>query len=375
MKIVADEKIPFLNGVLEPFADIEYYSGSEITRRELMDADAIIIRTRTRCNAALLEGTKVKFIASATIGFDHIDTRYCKEKGIVWTNAPGCNSGSVMQYVAFVLLYFAQQKSIDLKNRVLGVIGVGNVGKKIVRLAEIFDMQVVLNDPPRERIDGPCGFISLKGIMREADIISLHVPLSMTGVDKTYHLVDKLFLENLNPGSLLINSSRGEVIDSNLLKESMKSGRPDTLILDVWEKEPEIDLELLNKTLYATPHIAGYSAEGKANGTKMSVRGLSRFFNLGLNEWEPDSLPEPDIKKLYCNGMNKSFQEVATELVFQCYNFLEDERQLKENPEKFESIRENYPLRREFKAFTVVANGLSDEHKSKLKKLGFQIEE
>jgi erythronate-4-phosphate dehydrogenase len=373
MKVVVDKKIPFLQGVLEPFTDVEYYGGAEITRQVLLDADAIIIRTRTRCNASLLEGTKVKFIASATIGFDHIDIAYCKEKGIIWTNAPGCNSTSVMQYLTFALLYYAKTKSIDLKNRVLGVVGVGNVGKKIVRLAEIFDMQVVLNDPPRERKEGPCGFISLQGILREADIISLHIPLSLSGIYRTYHLVDQQFLDRLNQGTLLINSSRGEVIDSNHLKNSMKKGFPESVILDVWEGEPDIDRKLLYSTFYATPHIAGYSADGKANGTKMSVQALSRHFNLGIDDWEPDDIPEPVIKTLTCDGTNKSFQEIATELVFKCYDFFQDEKLLKENPDKFEWIREHYPLRREFAAFSVITENVSEKYKSKLKILGFQV--
>jgi erythronate-4-phosphate dehydrogenase len=373
MKIIADKKIPFLKGVLEPFADIEYHNGSEISKEVIHDADALIVRTRTKCDEALLGGTKVKFIATATIGFDHIDIDYCKRSGIRWTNAPGCNSGSVMQYITFVLLYYAREKSIDLMDRVLGVIGVGNVGRKIVRLAEILDMQVVLNDPPRERIEGPCGFVSLGGILREADIISLHVPLALTGTDKTFHLVDERFLDKMNPGTLLINSSRGEVIDSEKLKQFLISGKPESVVLDVWENEPRIDPELLDKAFYGTPHIAGYSSDGKANGTKMSVQALSRYFNLGIDEWEPDNMPEPNVNDLYCNGLNKSFQAIATDLVFQCYDFLQDEKELKKDPAKFEWIRGNYPIRREFGAFKVNAENLSSDFKSRLRNLGFRI--
>jgi erythronate-4-phosphate dehydrogenase len=373
MKIIADIKIPFLQGVLEPFADVEYYTGSEISRAVVQNADALIIRTRTRCDASLLEGSKIKFIASATIGFDHIDTKYCEKKGIVWTNAPGCNSGSVMQYICYALLHYAHYKEIDLHNRVLGVIGVGNVGKKIVQLSEIFDMQVLLNDPPREQSEGPCGFISLDGLLRECDIISLHVPLTRTGFAKTLHLVDQKFLKKLNPGSLLINSSRGEVIDTNELKMSLSNGFPREVILDVWENEPELDIELLPKVLYATPHIAGYSADGKANGTQMTVQALSRYFGLGIDEWKPDDIPEPPIKKITCDGDNKSFQQLATEIVFQCYDFSMDDRMLKEKPHKFEWLRENYPLRREFHAFKVEGVNLPVEYKLKLAKLGFQV--
>jgi erythronate-4-phosphate dehydrogenase len=374
MKIIADNKIPFLQGVLEPFADVEYFKGSEITRETILDADALIIRTRTKCNGALLEGTGVKFIATATIGFDHIDTAYCARRGIVWTNAPGCNSGSVMQYITFALLYYARERKIDLRNRVLGIIGVGNVGKKIVRLAETFEMQVLLNDPPREREEGPCGFISLQGILRECDIISLHVPLNYEGIDKTYHLLDHEIIKKMNPGSLLINSSRGEVIDTIALKASMLSGFPKDVILDVWEAEPEPDIELLQKTFYATPHIAGYSVDGKANGTKMSVQTVSRFFQLGIDDWEPDNLPEPPVTILKCDGQNKSFQQVATELILQCYDFVADDRRLRENPGEFELLREQYPIRREFHAFKIDASNLSVEYISRLKNLGFKFD-
>lgn len=373
MKIIADKKIPFLKGVLEPFVDIDYYGGSEITRDKLANADALIIRTRTRCNADLLEGTPVKFIASATIGFDHIDTEYCKKKGIIWTNAPGCNSGSVMQYITFVLLYYAKKKSIDLKNRVLGVVGVGNVGKKIVKLAEVLDMQVLLNDPPRERNESPCGFISLQGILREADIITFHVPLTLSGVDKTFHLVDDSILKKLNPNTLLINTSRGEVFNTEQLKKSIMIGRPESLILDVWENEPNIDSMLLENTFYATPHIAGYSADGKANGTMMSVQALSRFFNLGINDWEPDDIPIPSNPVLYCDGINKNFQELLSGLVFNAYNFFEDEKLLKDNPDNFERIRENYPLRREFNGFSVEATNITQKDRVKLMQLGFRL--
>jgi erythronate-4-phosphate dehydrogenase len=373
MKIIADSKIPFLQGVLEPFMDVEYFKGSEINRSIIKDADALIIRTRTKCNAELLEGTNVKYIATATIGFDHIDIAYCKDKGITWTNAPGCNSGSVMQYIAFALLYFANTKSIDLRDSVLGVIGVGNVGRKIVRLAEILEMQVLLNDPPKERIEGPCSYISLEGILRECNIITFHVPLTLQGADKTFHMVDQHFLGKLNPGSLLINSSRGEVIDSRLLLKSMEKGFPESLILDVWENEPGIDTALLNFAFYGTPHIAGYSADGKANGTKMSVQAISRFFGLGIDEWEPDCIPTPVNDKLIVDAGNKNIQQILTELIFQCYNFRDDDIRFRTNPEKFEWLRENYPLRREFKAFTVEASNLSADNELKLKQLGFKV--
>src|SRR4030043_995670 len=179
MKIVADNKIPCLAGALEPYADFIYLPGKDIANALVRDADALIIRTRTRCDEKLLKSTKVRFIATATIGFDHIDTGYCERNGIFWTNAPGCNSSSVQQYIASALITLSPRKGFDLRNRSLGVVGVGNVGSKVVRLAEQLEMNVLLNDPPRVRKEGPCQFISLEGIIRECDIISLHVPLNM----------------------------------------------------------------------------------------------------------------------------------------------------------------------------------------------------
>ncbi len=292
MKIVVDDKIPFIRGVLEPFADVLYKQGSLIGHEDVKNADALIIRTRTKCNKELLEGSKVRFIATATIGSDHIDTEYCREKGIKWANAPGCNSGSVMQYVASALLSYAKSENIKLEDRVLGVIGVGNVGKKVVRLAEMLGMQVLLNDPPRQEVEGDCGFISLEGILRESDILSFHVPLSMNGRYKTYHMCDKDFANKMNDNTLLINTSRGEVIDNAIIKESLAAGKFANVILDVWEKEPNISKELVDAVKIATPHIAGYSTDGKAMGTLMSVRAVADYFDLPITDWEPEELPK-----------------------------------------------------------------------------------
>ncbi len=373
MKIVADEKIPFLKGIIEPFADIEYYPGIQIDKDKIRDADALLIRTRTICNQDLLEDSNVKFIASATIGYDHIDTEYCKKKNIYWSNAPGCNSGSVMQYIASALVLFARSRNIDLRKRTLGVIGVGNVGKKIVRLAEILGIQVVLNDPPRQRDEGPCGFVSLDGIFREADIITLHVPLIYEGEDRTYHMVNEKFLNRLNKGTLLINSARGEVIDTFALSQFVKKGIPESVILDVWENEPSIDRDLLYELFIGTPHIAGYSADGKANGTKMIVQALSKFFNLGIDDWEPDEIPVPEKNEIEYDGSNKNFQEIITDLILQTYDIREDDRALRNSINDFELIRGNYPLRREFSTYHVKIKNVPDEYRKQLMNLGFQL--
>ncbi len=371
MKIIADDKIPFLAGALEPFADVSYLPGKDITRSAVRDADALIVRTRTRCDENLLRDTKVRFIATATIGFDHVDTGYCERNGIVWTNAPGCNSSSVQQYVASALITLSRMNAFDLKNRTLGVIGVGHVGSKIVRLAEQLEIYVYLNDPPRERKEGSCQFISLDGILRECDIITLHVPLNMEGIDRTYHMVDSLFFSKLNKGTIIINSSRGEVVDSAALKDAVQSGLLEAVVMDVWEDEPSIDIDLLRLADIATPHIAGYSADGKANGTMMSVRALSSFFDLGIDNWIPSGIPEPSENKISVNCRGKSDDIIVQEAIMATYRILEDDTRLRESVSSFERLRGEYPLRREFPAYVVILDEKRPQARRSLKRLGF----
>ena len=193
MKIIIDDKIPYIRGAFENVAEVVYLPGSKTTPDVVKDADAIVTRTRTICNEKLLVGSSVKFIATATIGYDHIDTDYCDAAGIKWTNAPGCNSKSVEQYIASVLMVLAERKNLQLKDMCIGVVGVGNVGSKVARICEIFGMKVLLNDPPRERTEGSEKFVNIDRIKEEADIITLHVPLNMKGEDVTYHMADDTF--------------------------------------------------------------------------------------------------------------------------------------------------------------------------------------
>lgn len=373
MLIIIDDKIPYIKGVLEPFADIGYYPGNKISPSIIRLADALIIRTRTKCSADLLKGSSVKFIATATIGYDHIDTTYCQKNGINWTNAAGCNSGAVMQYIASALLTYASVKNIKLNEHVLGVIGAGNVGKKVVRLAESFGMPVVINDPPRERKEGSCGFISVDGILREADIITFHVPLNIEGDDCTFHLANEGFFSRMNKESVLINTSRGEVIDTLALKKILKKGILSSAILDVWENEPFIDKDLVASTFIGTPHIAGYSIDGKSNATTYVVNAVSRFFNFGIEGWEPDSIPDPENKEIIYNASNKNMQEVLFDLVKSTYDIMRDDKLLRNETDNFEKLRENYPFRREFGAYSFKISNLSEENKMSLIRLGFNI--
>ena len=372
MKIVADDKIPYLKGVLEPFAQVSYLPGGKIGRSDVQDADALITRTRTRCNADLLEGSPVRFIASATIGFDHIDTEYCRQHQITWTNAAGCNAGSVNQWVAAALATLARRFQFTLEGKTLGIVGVGHVGSRVESLAQAIGMRLLCNDPPRMRAEGAAGFVSLEQVLAEADLITLHVPLSSDGPDRTLRLVDRDRIARMKTGAILLNSSRGGVVDSLALKEALGSGRL-RVALDVWENEPEIDVALLNRVTLATPHIAGYSADGKANGTAMSVQAISRFFGLGLDTWYPASLPEPHRPILEIDGRDKTREEVLLDAIQATYHIAADDARLRKSVETFEAQRGNYPVRREFFALQVRPANAADSTTSGLKSLGFQL--
>jgi erythronate-4-phosphate dehydrogenase len=373
VKIVVDKKIPFIRGVLEKHADVVYLEGREISRSDLLNADALVVRTRTKCNKELLEGTSVRFIASATIGFDHIDTAFCEANKIVWTNAAGCNSSSVQQYIAGALVHLAGKLNVTLAEKTIGVVGVGNVGNKVARLCQTIGMKVLLNDPPRERKEGSTSFVPLETIIKESDIITLHVPLNRDGIDRTFHMGNESFLSRLKKSQILINSSRGEVVDTGALRACLREQKLAACILDVWEHEPDIDRELLAQIDIATPHIAGYSADGKANGTSMSVQALSRFFGLDLNTWIPDNVPPPEesIIELDCAGLSQ--QAIVVRLVRHTYDILADDRRLRESPQTFEKQRGEYPLRREFPAYTIRLRNANAAARTMVSNLGFSI--
>jgi len=373
MKVVADNKIPYLKGALEGVARVVYLPGAEISRADLLDADALITRTRTRCDRQMLEGTKVQFIASATIGYDHIDTGYCAEKGIAWTNAPGCNAASVRQYMVSTLLYLAAEKGLDLKKLTLGIVGVGNVGSRVAGAAEALGMKILLNDPPRARKEGHKEFVSLDELLREADVITMHVPLNRGGEDNTFHMVNKDFIAKAKKEVILVNSSRGPVVSEPDLVEGIKSGRISEAVLDVFEGEPVINPELHKMLTLATPHIAGYSLDGKANGTGMAVRAVSKHFGLGLDQWEAENITVPEQDQLLGDAASEDMYEILWELFRQCYDVSADDRRLREHPENFESLRGNYPLRREPLAYSVRLFQGYEEIRQIFEALGFSM--
>ncbi len=377
MKVVCDSHIPFLKGVLEPYADVVYLPGNAITPDHVRDADALIVRTRTRCDAALLQGSKVRFIATATIGFDHIDTEWCESNGITWTNAPGCNSWSVQQYMGSLLVNMSRDFGFNFKDKTIGIVGVGNVGSKVARLAALLGFRVLLCDPPRSRREGAGAFVSLDEIINRSDIITLHVPLIHNGEDCTFHLFDSIRLESLNENQILINSSRGEVVDDNALKKVLKEQKIRAAALDVWENEPKIDSELLKLLYSGTPHIAGYSLDGKATGTMMCVQALGRFFDLPCQNWEVKDILQPEQPTEFTIDVSeKKPQEALAEAILYTYNVLNDYSTLKSDISSFEKQRSDYPVRREFPAFSIrVQNDDTGRSTVFLREAGFNITE
>lgn len=352
MKIIADKNIPFLKGVIENYGEVTYLPGIDFTHDTIKDADAIIVRTVTHLNERVLKNTHVRLICTATIGFDHIDTSYCAENNITWKNAPGCNSGSVEQYIVSSLIIIARKKGFLLKNKVIGIIGVGNVGKKVARACKTLGMKVLLNDPIRQLAEDDNSFVSIEQIQEEADIVTFHVPLSKDGAYKTYHMGDRNFFLSFKKRPIIINSARGAIIDTLAIKEALRKEWISGAIIDCWENEPEIDLEYMNLVDIATPHIAGYSADGKANATRMSLENLANFYNLDKTPISLVKAPDPAHPYVDMDGYLSSKNKIEN-IILKTYNPLLDYARFMEAPERFSWLRSDYPLRREYHAYTV----------------------
>lgn len=328
VKIVIDDKIPYIRDVISQItSDAIYLPGSSITASDVRDADALIVRTRTRCDEQLLGGSRVKFVATATIGFDHLDTEFLNRAGISWMNCPGCNSGSVAQYVRSVLILLQRDKDIEPQKTTLGIVGCGHVGSKVRAIAEEMGFRVVVSDPP----------LGMHCDLHECDIITYHVPLTRTGQWPTWHLADESFLRSLSRVPIIINTSRGEVVDNRALADALDCGQVSEAVIDTWENEPCISLDLLRRVYIGTPHIAGYSADGKVNANRMVIDGLCCHF--GLRNNFKLSPPVMNRKIVFGNNQNENFLQI--------YNPLYDSEKLKNAPEKFEELRGNYPIRRE----------------------------
>ncbi|MFZ4521278.1 MAG: 4-phosphoerythronate dehydrogenase PdxB [Bacteroidales bacterium] len=371
--VIADDKIPFLKGALEPYASVRYMDGREIDAAAVKHADALLVRTRTHCNKALLAGSNVKFIATATIGFDHIDTGFCDENSIEWVNAPGCNAASVQQYIASVLANMATRHGFPLAGKTIGIIGAGHVGRRIESLASLLGLKVLLNDPPRARNEGSAGFVSLEKLLSDSDIVTLHVPLNKTGRDQTHHMINEDSIRILRDGAWLINSARGEVVNGKHLRAALSAGKFSGVALDVWENEPSVDLQLLKKVVIATPHIAGYSTDGKRNGTVQVVRDFGRFFGFPLSEWEPVDIPAPLLTVISVDCQDQSMEKILCTVILQTYNVTEDDVRFRSHPADFEMQRGNYPVRREFPAYEIRLVNPREGIREAFSALGFRV--
>ncbi len=335
MKVIIEKNIPYINGVLEKYAEVSYLPYQEIIPEAVKDVDILLVRTRTHCNELLLSGSRCKFIGTATIGTDHIDLKYCEEHGITVKNAPGCNAPAVAQYVMSSIGNWMKKEYINnTSGLTIGVVGVGHVGSIVSRWANDMGFKVLLNDPPLRRLTNSADYVPLSKLMKDADIITFHTPLTHSGIDATYHLAGRPFISALQNCRLLINCARGEIVDNDALVEFKDSSSITDVVIDCWEKEPNINRELLEKAFIATPHIAGYSIEGKLRATAMLLEALNEQFGWSLE------VPEARTPILGADS-------VTMESVMESYNPLFDTENLKTSPEKFEKLRNNYNLRQE----------------------------
>ena len=341
MRLVIDKTIPFVENLFEPYAEVVYLEGKDITAEDVRNADGLLIRTRTKCNADLLDGSSVRMISTASIGSDHIDHDYCNEHGIHYATASGCNAVGVMNYVFSALYGIAARKSLDLSGKTLGIVGVGNTGSRVAAMARHIGLRVLLCDPPRAEADGPDAFCPLDRLLAESDVVTLHVPLS----DQTRKMANNAFFKAMRPGALFINTARGEVVDEKALVRAIP--RLGAVIIDTWNNEPYVNPALVEMVDIATPHIAGYSYQGKQNGTALAVRAIARFFGIEpLYEFFPET-PLAELEAIKLNLKGKSQGEIASVLSYN-YPIFTDDFMFRMNPAGFENLRLNYSYRREF---------------------------
>lgn len=382
MLIVADENIPLLDSFFGDMGDIRRVSGRTLSPQEVRDADILLVRSVTRVNRQLLEGSRVRFVGTTTIGTDHVDLAWLEEKGIGFSAAPGCNANSVVEYVLLVLSLYAERLGLDNWNELsVGIVGVGNVGGGLAARLERLGFSVRLCDPPRAEREGGEGleFVSLEEALA-CDVVTLHTPLTREGPYATCHMLGATELSRLHSGQLLINTSRGEVVDTVALGARLQAEDAPLVVLDVWENEPRIPPDLVERVWLATPHIAGYSLEGKVQGTEMIYQAVSRFLGLPVRKKAGQFLPEPALSKM-------SFTSAADETrarnlaMRACYDPRQDDVRLRlamrgdENSraEAFDRLRKEYPVRREFSSLKIQLKGSSRSLQETFRVLGFKL--
>ena len=388
MKIVADANIPFVVECFSSIGEVEIVSGREMTPSTVADADVLLVRSITPVNNKLLAGSKVRFVGTATIGFDHVDTEYLARRNIGFASAPGSNANSAAEYIIAALLEVGRRHNIVLEGKSIGIVGVGHVGSRVAKKAVALGMRTCLNDPPLQRQTADPKYLPIQELF-DCDFITLHTPLTFEGIDKTFHLVDERFFGVLKAESVFLNASRGAVVDSVALKSAIRSGKLKATVLDVWENEPDIDTELLRMVDIGTPHIAGYSLDGKVAGMITIYRAVCEYFGLEARFDIGDFLPEPAVPELPIDWNSGSEQEVLLGAVQAIYDIGEDDGKLRQifdhAVEKkgafFDGLRKNYPVRREFQNTKVLIATEVTENKliskgllDKLAGIGFEVE-
>jgi erythronate-4-phosphate dehydrogenase len=379
MKIIADANIPFVKDCFSSIGEVEVFPGREIRQEMLGDAECLLVRSVTKVNSDLLSGSKVRFVGTATIGFDHIDIDYLARNNIGFASAPGSNANSAAEYVIAGLLEIGRKHKIKLEGKSIGIVGVGNVGSRVARKCEALGMKVLLNDPPLQRESGDVKYLPLEELYG-CDFMTFHTPLTFEGVDKTFHLAGGKFFKLLKAGCIFINASRGEVADGAALKASIQSGRLGGVVLDVWENEPNIDCELLHIVDISTPHIAGYSLDGKVAGMIMVYDAACKYFGLKPKYTISNFLPPPTVPQIRIEKASLNQQAILCETVQQVYCINRDDFNTREiamvEPEKrakfFDDLRKNYPVRREFQNTEIIVT--EDKNLSKkLEGIGFRV--
>ncbi|MBL7214437.1 MAG: 4-phosphoerythronate dehydrogenase [Phycisphaerae bacterium] len=382
MKIIADQNIPLAEDCFSSVGKVTLVDGRQITPELVKDADSLLVRSITKVNKDLFEGSRVKFVATATIGTEHVDQDYLASKGIGFASAPGSNANSVSEYIVAALLALGKKNKFQLMGKSIGIVGVGNVGSRVEAKCRSLGMKVVLNDPPLQRQTGDAKYHPLEDVFA-CDFVTMHTPLTKEGPDKTFHLADEKFFASMKDGTVFLNSARGKVQDETALKKAMQSGKLSAVVLDVWETEPTVDPWLLQNVDISTPHIAGYSFDGKVVGMMMIYHALCRHFELKAEHTVRDFLPAPEVPEIRIGKeqLDSDEERIIHDTVQQIYVINRDDFNMREillQPENeqaawFDGLRKNYSVRREFQNTTVLLADTQNSLAKKLSGIGFQI--